>query len=94
MQHKFVEFIPETFEGGVLYITMQYRTAVHLCACGCGNKVVTPFSPLDWKLTFDGKTISLYPSIGNWGFDCRAHYFITNSRVKFVKKWWDRNFKK
>ena len=87
MQHKFVEFIPEVLEQGTLYITMEYRTAVHLCACGCGNKVVTPFSPKDWRLTFDGKTVSLYPSIGNWSFDCESHYFIVNSQIKSARRW-------
>lgn len=87
MEHKFVEFIPETLELGVLYITMEYRTASHLCICGCGSKVVTPFSPTDWKLTFDGRTVTLYPSIGNWSFDCQSHYFITRSRIKKVRQW-------
>jgi hypothetical protein len=87
MRHKFVEFIPEALEKGVLYITIEYRTAVHLCICGCGNKVVTPLSPMDWKLTFDGRTVTLYPSIGNWSFDCQSHYFITNNRIKKVRRW-------
>jgi hypothetical protein len=46
------------------------------CCCGCGHEVVTPFSPTDWKLTFDCVSVSLYPSIGNWSPPCRAHYFI------------------
>lgn len=85
IQHKFVEFIPAILEEGILYITIQYRTAVHKCACGCGNKVVTPISPCDWRLIFDGKTITLKPSIGNWGFDCRSHYWITNNIIEPVK---------
>jgi len=40
--HKFVEFIPEKIEEGVLYISIQYCTAIHNCVCGCGNEVVTP----------------------------------------------------
>ena len=79
--HKFVEFIPDELEYGVLYITVKYRTAVHQCVCGCGNKVVTPLSPNDWKLIFDGKTVSLSPSIGNWNFDCKSHYWITNNNI-------------
>jgi hypothetical protein len=87
MQHKFVEYIPEQLEEGIIYITIEYRSAVHLCACGCGNKVVTPLTPTDWELTFDGKSISLSPSIGNWSFNCKSHYFITNNKVRFVRKW-------
>ena len=87
LQHKFVEFIPEKLEAEVLYVTIAYRTAAHLCVCGCGNKVVTPISPTDWKLTFDGKTVSLYPSIGSWNLECKSHYFITNNEVKWAMSW-------
>ena len=87
IQHQFVEFIPDTLEVGLLYITLEYRTAVHSCICGCGNKVVTPFSPRDWKLIFDGKTVSLTPSIGNWNFDCKSHYWITNNQIRHAAPW-------
>jgi hypothetical protein len=89
IQHKFVEFIPNSPEQDVLYISVEYRTAVHLCVCGCGNKVVTPLSPTDWELRFDGKTVSLSPSIGNWSFDCMSHYWIKRNSVIFAKKWCD-----
>lgn len=89
VQHKFVEFIPEELEEGVVYISLHYCTAIHKCVCGCGNEVVTPISPGDWRLTFDGKTISLYPSIGNWNFKCKSHYWITNSKVRLASKWLD-----
>ena len=87
IQHKFVAFIPDELEDGVLYITIKYRTAVHKCVCGCGSKVVTPISPTDWKLTFDGKTVSLYPSIGNWNFACKSHYWIRNNEIEHARKW-------
>lgn len=48
---------------------------------------MTPFSPTDWKLIFDGKSISLYPSIGNWNFDCKSHYWINDNRVEWARKW-------
>jgi hypothetical protein len=90
-QHKFVEIIPDELEEGVLYITIEYCTAIHKCVCGCGNEVVTPLSPKDWRLTFDGKSVSLYPSIGNWGFECQSHYWIKNNNVLFVEKWENKN---
>ena len=77
----FSEFIPEEIKEGVLYISMEYATASHKCACGCGNEVVTPFSPTDWKLQFNGESVSLAPSIGNWSYPCRAHYLIRSNRV-------------
>ncbi|WP_225587070.1 DUF6527 family protein [Algoriphagus sp. Y33] len=89
MQHSFVEFIPDQLQEGILYISMEYCTAIHLCVCGCRNKVVTPFSPTDWKMTFDGKGISLYPSIGNWSFECKSHYWIKKSKVEWSGSWSD-----
>ena len=66
---------------------MEYATAIHRCYCGCGSEVVTPFSPTDWKLTFDGKTVSLHPSIGNWSFPCQSHYWIINNEIRQADKW-------
>lgn len=81
MRPEFVKFIPQTLEAGVLYISEQYRTASHLCACGCGEKVVTPLSPADWKLTNQNGRVSLSPSIGNWKYACRSHYWIRRNEI-------------
>ena len=85
--HQFVEFIPEELQDGAIYVSMRFATVSHLCACGCRTKVVTPLKPTDWKLTFDGKTITLHPSIGNWNFPCRSHYWIRNNRVQWAEDW-------
>ena len=87
LQHKFVELIPDIIEDGVLYVSIKYCTAIHKCVCGCGNEVVTPISPTDWKLIFDGKTISLFPSIGNWNFKCQSHYWIEKDKIIYAEKW-------
>lgn len=87
LKHKFVEFIPDILEDGIIYITIEYHTAVHKCICGCGNKVVTPITPTDWQLTFNGQAISLYPSIGNWNFECKSHYWIANNKIEMARKW-------
>ncbi len=81
MRHKFVEFIPSEIEQDVLYISIEYDIAKHKCACGCGADIVTSLSPARWKLTYDGETVSLFPSIGNWNHPCKSHYFITNDKV-------------
>jgi len=83
LRHEFVEFLPEVLEEGLLYISIPYATASHLCCCGCGHHVVTPISPTDWKLIFDGETVSLDPSIGNWSFPCRSHYWIKRDAVRW-----------
>ena len=85
MQHKFVDLIPDEISPDTLFISLEYGTCVHLCGCGCKNEVVTPLSPSDWKLTYDGETISLHPSIGNWSFDCRSHYFVKNNKISWCK---------
>jgi hypothetical protein len=50
---------------------------------------VTPLSPTDWKLTFDGVSVSLHPSIGNWSLPCRSHYWIDRGKVKWAAQWSD-----
>ena len=90
---EFVEFIPEQLENDKVYISLKYSTAVHKCCCGCQEEVVTPLSPVDWELTFDGKTISLYPSIGNWGFKCQSHYWIRKNKIIWSEKWPDSKIK-
>jgi hypothetical protein len=87
LTHKFVKFIPETLEEGTLYVSMEHEVVIHKCCCGCGSEVVTPLSPTDWKLTFDGRSITLYPSIGNWGFECRSHYWIRANSVQWSTLW-------
>ena len=44
-QHEFVTSAPRELSPGVLYVSLEYCTMLHLCACGCGRKVVTPISP-------------------------------------------------
>jgi Family of unknown function (DUF6527) len=89
LKHNFVECVPEALDDSVLYVSVKYGTAVHRCCCGCGREVVTPLTPTDWKLTFDGETVSLYPSIGNWNFACRSHYWIRNNEVEWAEDWPD-----
>lgn len=84
MNHEFVESFPESLEHGKLYVSMRYRTAAHLCACGCGRKVITPIRKGAWKLEFDGDSITLFPSIGSSNLSCRSHYFIRDGIVKWL----------
>jgi len=79
--HQIVDFIPEQLKEGVIYVSYRYRTAVHKCACGCGEEVVTPIGPADWSIQIENDTATLYPSIGNWSFACQSHYFIRKGRV-------------
>ena len=86
-KHEFVQFIPEELQEGTIYVSIRFATVAHLCACGCRTKVVTPIKPTDWKLTFDGKTVTLDPSVGNWSFPCRSHYWVRNNKVQWAGDW-------
>lgn len=84
---KFTEEFPSPLEPGVLYISMEYASSAHLCCCGCSNEVNTMFSPRDWRMTFDGETVSLHPSIGNWSLPCKSHYIIDKGNVRWSGAW-------
>jgi Family of unknown function (DUF6527) len=94
LAYEFVEFIPDELKERTLYISVTYCTAVHKCCCGCGREVVTPLSPTGWQLTFDGKTVSLYPSIGSWSLPCHSHYFITKNKAVWARKWTEKQIAK
>lgn len=81
IEPEFVEFIPEKLEEGILYISIPYGTASHNCACGCGERVVTPIKPTDWSIIWNGAEVTLFPSIGNWSFACGSHYWIEKNKI-------------
>lgn len=85
--HRFVTHLPDTLEPGVLYVAPEFGTVSHLCCCGCGEEVVTPLTPTDWYMTFDGESISLHPSVGSWTLRCRSHYVIRRGRVFVAPAW-------
>ena len=86
MRPAFVDVVPDAdlMGNNVLYVSMTYAMAIHKCACGCGQQAVTPLSPEEWSLTYNGEAISLKPSIGNWGMACKSHYWIQKNRVIWV----------
>ena len=88
--HQFVDRVPDHLDEGVLYISLEYRSAIHLCACGCRSEIVTPLRPDKWSMTFDGESVSLRDSIGNWSFPCRSHYWINQGGwVRWARTWSD-----
>jgi len=89
-RHEVVDFIPEKLQPGILYVTTDRDVAGHLCACGCGREVITPLSPTDWSIAFDRRGTTLFPSIGNWAFPCRSHYFIRDGGVVWARDMSDK----
>jgi hypothetical protein len=83
---EYVEQMPDKLEDGVLYISDKYEIAIHLCACGCGGKTVTPLGVGEWTLTKAGELVTLRPSIGNWAGEkpYHAHYYITENKIEWL----------
>lgn len=88
-----VELAPRELDPGKLYISPKYRSAIHLCCCGCGEKVVTPLSAAEWRLTLSDDRATLHPSIGNWSMACRSHYWIRGNKVIWGPRLSDRQIK-
>jgi hypothetical protein len=87
LEPRFVHEVPEGLEEGKLYISVEVGSVNHLCACGCGNEVVTPLHPARWVIVYDGETITLWQSVGSFGLPCRSHYVIDRNRVIWQPAW-------
>jgi hypothetical protein len=87
LRPEFIDSFPAIMDPAVLYVSIPYRTCGHLCCCGCGQEVVTPLSPAQWSLTYDGENVSLTPSIGNWALPCQSHYWIRKGRVRRSRRY-------
>ena len=79
-------FIPpdEELQDNKVYISREYKCAIHKCLCGCGNKSVTPLYGEGWNLIENEKGITLKPSILNSNCPNRSHYILTNNKANFV----------
>lgn len=80
-----VQSFPTPMEPGILYVSLSYSTAGHICPCGCGREVVTKLSPARYRIIFDGE-VSLKPSVAATGLPCNSHYFITRGEVDWYAK--------
>jgi hypothetical protein len=82
-----VDSFPDMFESDKLYYSEACEVAGHLCACGCGNKTITPITSTEWTISKSINSPSLFPSIGNWQLPCRSHYWIRNGNVIWAGDW-------
>jgi len=85
LQH--VHYMPMELKPGVLYVSYEFGTAAHLCACGCNSKIRTPLGPTEWTLEETDNGPSLWPSIGNWQLPCQSHYWIIDGQVEWSTIW-------
>jgi hypothetical protein len=86
LRPEYCEYIPEDLEQGIIYISKEFSIAIHLCACGCGGRTVTPIGEGWWTLSETDGKITLRPSIGNWSGEnpYHAHYYITENKIQFI----------
>jgi hypothetical protein len=82
-----VHYMPKQLEAGILYVSEEFEVAGHLCACGCGSKVITPLGPTEWSFEDRRGKPTLRPSIGSWQLPCKSHYWITAGRVRWAHQW-------
>lgn len=82
-----VHYMPKQLEQAILYVSEEFETAAHLCACGCGVKVRTPLGPTEWTVRETEAGPTLRPSVGNWQQRCRSHYLITKGSVEWAGQW-------
>ncbi len=82
-----VQYLPRELAPGILYVSEEFAVAGHLCACGCGNKVITPLGPAEWTFTERKGRPTLHPSIGNWQLPCRSHYVIAEGQIRWGDQW-------
>lgn len=82
----FVNRIPTNIKDGILYISMETDSVIHKCACGCGETVSTPLGIAGWTLSYNSEGVSLYPSIGNYSFKCKSHYYIKKNSIIWCNK--------
>jgi len=85
LEPVFVDGMPRELEAGKFYISNEYHVTKHLCACGCAEVVTLPLHPEQWRYTYDGKSISVHPSVGNVGTTCNSHYWIVTGNVEWAK---------
>ncbi|WP_101758657.1 DUF6527 family protein [Oceanicoccus sp. KOV_DT_Chl] len=89
MKVEYVHYMPKNLATGVLYVSEEFRTAAHLCVCGCGSKVRTPLTPTEWQLNVTNGRPTLSPSVGNWQLPCKSHYIIKNGGILWANEWSD-----
>ena len=78
---EFHDLLPEKedIQQGVIYVSMRGRAIELRCPCGCGGLTELAIRPSHWSVTFDGKRLTLSPSIKASMFPCHSHYHIVDS---------------
>ena len=81
MRVVYRDIFPKALEKETLYVSRKYSTTAHLCASGCGFRVVLPLGKGGWKL-IDEKNLTIYPSVHVP--KCNSHYWIRGGQFKWA----------
>lgn len=82
LEPRYLNQFPEQLQEGILYISEEFSLTGHKCCCGCGEDVYLKLGPAKWQLIKEADdTVSLHPSVGNWKYACRSHYWISSNEV-------------
>lgn len=83
---EYVDNVPALsgMKEGVLYINKNDKWTLHLCPCGCGKPVMLPIGDYAWTLTERDKGVTMRPSVGNFDFPCKSHYYITVNKIEWL----------
>jgi hypothetical protein len=79
--HK--DIFPTELEQGIFYVSREYNTTAHLCASGCGFRVVLPLGKGGWTIG-DEQTLTVSPSVHVP--KCNSHYWIRNGGIQWARQ--------
>lgn len=81
MKAVYQDIFPAVLEQDVLYVSRAYNTTAHLCASGCGFRVVLPLGKGGWELT-DEQNLTIRPSVHVP--KCNSHYWIRHGSIQWA----------
>jgi hypothetical protein len=64
ISHLFVDLIPKELQPNILYICEEYKTASHLCFCGCNELTITPLTGGKFWDLIKEKEVMTFISVG------------------------------
>ena len=81
-KHKFIRYMPDKIQPGIIYITVFYGQITFRCPCVRGEvikRILKPGQVNPFWFEFDGHTVTLGPQIVS--VQCQTHFRIINNKV-------------
>ena len=86
---EYVDTVPDHMIQDIIYVSYKYKSAMHLCLCGCHHKAVTPFNAKfgsNWTITIVDDKVTFTPSILNTNCPNNCHYVITDGIANILER--------